>query len=98
MRITLPGVVNDFLHEMMAEYGFNKSELLETMAFYISMPQNLDDFKSQYLLGEAGEDEDEEGEEGEDEDENEENDEEDGEGPDFLSELFEFEGEEEEEE
>jgi len=92
MRITLPGVVNDFLHEMMAEYGFNKSALLESMAFYVSMPDNLEDFKSKYLLGEAGEDEDED----EDEDENE--DEEGDEGPDILGGLLEFEGEEEEEE
>ena len=88
MQITLPGVLNDFLHEMMKEYGFNKSELLESMAFYVSMPQNLDDFKSKYLLGETWEDEDE------DEDENE--DEEGDEGPDILGGLLEFEDADEE--
>ena len=99
MQITLPGVVNDFLHEMMAEYGFNKSVLLETMVFYVSMPDNLEDFKSQYLLGDTGEDEDEEDEEDEDEEENEDEDEdgEDSEGPDFLGELFGSDEEEEEE-
>jgi len=85
MRITLPGVINDFLHEMMEEYGFNKSDLLETMVFYISMPEHLEDFKSQYLLGDAGEDEEDE------EDENEED------KPGLLERLFGSNEEEEEE-
>lgn len=80
MSITLPGVVNDFLHEMMEEYGFNKSDLLETIVFYVSMPDNLEDFKSQYLLGDAGEDEDENDENEDDEvlDDEDENDDEEG--------------------
>jgi len=100
MSITLPGVVNDFLHEMMKEYGFNKSDLLETMVFFVSMPENLDSFKSQYLLGDAGEEEGEEDEEDEEEDENEDDDEEEDEDdePGFWARLFGSNDEEEDEE
>lgn len=58
MRITLPHYVNDFLHEIMEEMGFNKSDLLEQMVLYVSMPENMEDFKSQFELGGAGEEED----------------------------------------
>jgi len=81
MRITLPGVVNDFLHELMEEIGLNKSDLLESMVFYVSMPETLEEFKSQFILGDAGEeeeeDEDDEDEDDEDEDDEEEDDDED---------------------
>ena len=72
MRITLPGVLNDWLHDLMEEYGFNKSELLEAMAYFVSMPENLEGFKSQWLLEDVDEDGDEEDDEDEEEDDEEE--------------------------
>ncbi len=71
MQITLPGVVNDFLHELMEEIGLNKSDLLESMVFFVSMPEHLEDFKSQYEIGDAGEDEEEDEDVDEDEEEEE---------------------------
>ena len=71
MRITLPIVVNDFLHELMEEIGLNKSDLLESMVFFVSMPEHLEDFKSQYEIGDAGEDEEEDEDVDEDEEEEE---------------------------
>jgi len=90
VNITLPGVLNDWLAEMMEEIGLNKSELLESMAFYVSMPEHLEDFKDSFNIEGAGEDEDEEDEEDEEEDENEDEDEEDDEdeAPGFWERLF----------
>jgi len=90
IQITLPEVLNDWLAELMKEIGLNKSELLENMAFYISMPENLEDFKAQFVPGGTGEDEDEEDEEDEEEDENEdeEEEEEEDEAPGFWDRLF----------
>jgi len=75
MQITLPIVINEFLHELMEEMGLNKSVLLQEMVFYISMPEHLEDFKSQFTFEAEGEDEDEEDEEDEEGDENEDEDE-----------------------
>ena len=68
MQITLPGVVNDFLHELMEEIGLNKSDLLESMVFFVSMPEHLEDFKSQFVFEEEDVDDDEDEEEDVDED------------------------------
>jgi len=74
----------------------------ESFALLVAEAQNLEisvrDLADTLILIYFGKLEAEDVDEAEEEDENEENDEEDGEGPDFLSELFESEGEEEEEE
>jgi len=75
MRITLPGYINDFLHGLMVEMGFNKSDLIEQLVFYVSMPENLEEFKNQFELAYADED-DEDQEEEEDDDEDDDDDEE----------------------
>ena len=77
MQITLPGVVNDFLHELMEEIGLNKSDLLESMVFFVSMPEHLEDFKSQFVFEEEDDDEDEEEDDDDDEDEEEDDEEDD---------------------
>lgn len=99
MRITLPIVVNEFLHELMEEIGLNKSVLLQEMVFYVSMSEHLDDFKNQFTFEDAGEEEGEEDEEDEEEDENEDEDGEEGEEdkPGLLERLFGSNDEEEEE-
>jgi len=99
VTITLPGVLNEWLAELMKEIGLNKSELLESMAWHISMPENLEDFKDSFSIEGAGEDEDEEDEEDEEDDENEDEDEEDDEDeePGFWARLFGSNNEEEEE-
>jgi len=71
MHITLPGYVNDFLHGLMDEMGWNKSVLIEQLVFFVSMPENLEDFKEQYELAYADEDEDEDEDEEDEEDEGE---------------------------
>ena len=71
MRITLPGYINDFLHGLMEEMGFNKSDLIEQLIFYVSMPDNLEEFKNQYELEYADEDEGEEEDEDDEEEEEE---------------------------
>jgi len=99
VNITIPGVLNDWLAELMEEIGLNKSELLENMAFYVSMPENLEDFKAQFNPGGTGEDEEEEDEEDEEGDENEDEDEEEEEeeAPGFWDRLFGSDEDEEEE-
>ena len=68
MRITLPWYINDFLHGLMAEMGFNKSDLIEQLIFYVSMPENLEEFKNQFELAYADEEEEEDVVEEEEED------------------------------
>ena len=75
MHITLPGYVNDFLHGLMDDMGWNKSVLIEQLVFFVSMPEHLEDFKSQFVFEEEDDDdEDEEEDEFEEEEEDEEED------------------------
>ena len=99
MQITLPELINDYLQELMAEMGFNRSELLEAMVFFVSIPDNEEDFKAQYIIGDAGEDEAEDVEKDEEEDETEdvEEDEDEDDKPGFWDRIFGSNDEEEDE-
>lgn len=66
LSVTLPGYINEFLHGLMEEMGFNKSDLIEQLVFFVSMPENLEEFKAQYEI-EFEDDEDEEEDEEEEE-------------------------------
>jgi len=88
MQITLPGYVNDFLHEIMAEMGFNKSDLLESMVLYVSMPEHLGDFKSQFEIGDGGEEEDENEDDFEEEDDDDDDEDDDPEGVDIIGDIL----------
>lgn len=65
-QITLPTYVMEYLEGLGAEMGSNKSDTIEAVLLYVSMPENEEDFKSHY--GEA-EEVDEEDIEEEDEEE-----------------------------
>lgn len=58
LTITLPGYVDVYLHEMMDKMGSNKSDLIEAMILFVSMPEHEDEFMSQYGEGEDVDDDD----------------------------------------
>lgn len=69
-QITLPAYVMEYLEGLASTMGSNKSDTIEAVLLYVSMPGHEEDFKSQFSLVDEEEEEDDE-----------EEDEEDGEGP-----------------
>lgn len=66
--MTIPGALVGFLDEIGEELGLFRSEVVAEMIFYVSMPENLEDFMNKFVL-ELPEEEEEEFEDFEEEEE-----------------------------